>query len=116
MSLHGPLPRALLSSRICFSSLSERSKHSPIRSGNMLDIDGESLWQAMGEEHNRYSVEIFLLVQGIGVVCESSLRARRNPRNDGILVFAKRVERKTEAGQGTERRFILSMITCIQLE
>src|SRR5258708_34207795 len=70
----------------------------------------------MGEEHDRYSGEISLLVQGIGVVCESSLRARRNPINDGILVFANRVERKTEAGQGTERRFILSMITCIQLE
>ena len=70
----------------------------------------------MGEEHDRYSGEIFLLVQGIGVVCESSLRARRNPINDGILVFATRVESITEAGQGTERRFILSMITCIQLE
>ncbi len=70
----------------------------------------------MGEEHNGYSVKIFLLVQDIGVACESSTRARRNPRNDGILVFATGVERRAEAGQRTERRFMLSMITCIQLK
>src|SRR5260370_35509164 len=44
------------------------------------------------------------------------MRGGRKHRNDGIIGFGNRGERKKEAGEGTERRFMLSMITCIQLK
>jgi hypothetical protein len=59
----------------------------------MLDVDGESLWQAIGEKHNRYSVEISSLVRGIGVIDKSSPGIWHRPIHDGIRMLATREEK-----------------------